>query len=63
MIRKRLGIASEEIRYYQEYQYVVVNDDIEQSLAELISMIIAARCQLQKRNDEAERIVNTFKEG
>lgn len=43
VIRRRLKKASDEIREYKNYDYVIVNDVIENALTELKSVIIAER--------------------
>lgn len=62
VIRGRLQIASGEIRCYREYEYVIINDDIEKSVLELKSIVLAARCRLDRRRERAEEIIRTFPE-
>jgi guanylate kinase len=42
-IERRLRNAAGEVRAYAEFDYVVVNDDLESASAELRSVIVAAR--------------------
>ncbi len=44
VIERRLRTAQEELRHYDEYDYLVVNDDLETAFSELSSIYIAARC-------------------
>ncbi len=60
VIRARLDIARGEIRCYREYEYVIINDDIEKSVLELKSIVLAARCTTDRRLDRAEEIIKTF---
>ena len=60
VIARRLRIARDEIRCYDEYDYVVVNDDLKSALLELKSIVFAARCTVKKRKDRAEQIVKDF---
>ena len=62
VIARRLRIARDEIRCYDEYGYVVVNDDMKIALLELKSIVLAARCTVEKRKDRAEQIVKSFLE-
>jgi guanylate kinase len=48
-IRRRLAIAEEEMRAAPEYDYLVVNDTIQNAAAELRSIIIAERCRIARR--------------
>ncbi|MFQ5928917.1 MAG: guanylate kinase [Acidobacteriota bacterium] len=61
VIDRRLQIAKEELKYYRNYQYVIINREIEESLGELKSIIIAARCGLIRQTGRAEEIIKTFK--
>ncbi len=60
IIDKRLRIAKKEIQRYTEYQYVIINREIEESLVELKSIIQVAGCRLEKRQDLAAQIIKTF---
>jgi guanylate kinase len=44
-IEKRLKVAREEIACFEEYDYLVVNDDFDQALNELKAIIQARRCR------------------
>lgn len=60
VIEKRLRIARSEIKYFRDYDYVIINRDLDQSVAELKSILTAARCRVRQRVDEAEEVVKTF---
>jgi guanylate kinase len=52
VIRKRMQDASIEISHYQEFDYLIVNDNFEQALLELKSIIISYRlnkCRQQRK--------------
>jgi len=57
VIENRLRAARDEIDKVSEYDYVVVNDDIERSVAELKSIILAERCRRQGRDCSGEPFV------
>ncbi|MEE8586491.1 MAG: guanylate kinase [Acidobacteriota bacterium] len=59
-IRRRLQTAAEEICLYDRYSHVIVNEDLEKSILELKSIIVAARCQLPRNAERAQRICRTF---
>jgi guanylate kinase len=44
VIERRLKTAQEELRHHSEYDYLVVNDDIEKAFCELSAIYAAARC-------------------
>ena len=60
IIDKRLRIAKKEIQYYTNYQYVIINRKIEESLVELKSIIQVSGCRLEKRKELAAEIIKTF---
>jgi len=43
VIEKRIKNAIEEISHYREYDYVIINDDLEKAYRELESIVIASR--------------------
>jgi guanylate kinase len=47
-IEKRIKRAMEEIREYRNYDYVIVNDIIDEALRELMSIVIAERVKKDK---------------
>ncbi|MBI4445192.1 MAG: guanylate kinase [Acidobacteria bacterium] len=60
IIDKRLKIAADEISFFREYDYVIINEDIEKSILELKSIVLSARCRLKVRKQRAEEIAGTF---
>ena len=52
-IERRLEKAAEEIRHYEDYDYVIINDEFEQAVKELEAIIIAERCQPRRVSVEA----------
>lgn len=47
VIRKRMAKAMSEISHYDEYDYVIINDDFDESLINLRSIILSKRCTLK----------------
>jgi guanylate kinase len=60
-IRKRLIQAPQEIREAVEYQYVIVNDDLDRATLELQSVVRARRLTPARQADRLERIRREFK--
>lgn len=60
VIELRLQLARKEIQYYRRYDYLVINDDLDRSLHELKSIVVAGRCAVGRRTAQAESIVSTF---
>ena len=44
VIARRLATARKELAHYSEYDYLVVNDDLEKAFSELSAIYTAARC-------------------
>jgi guanylate kinase len=49
-IERRLRAALSEIKTYDQYDYVIINDSFEDALKELASIVIAQRLRVQKIN-------------
>lgn len=50
VIEKRLDNALEEISHWNEYDYVVINDDLERAFNEVKSILIAERLRQDRRH-------------
>ncbi|MEW5983339.1 MAG: guanylate kinase [Acidobacteriota bacterium] len=59
-IRTRLEVAREEIRAYSEYDYVLVNDEVDRCVERLSCIIVAERCRLAGMAAAAEDIAGGF---
>lgn len=60
VMRQRLDIARGEIASYGDYDYLVVNDDIENAAQDLTAIIRATRCRMAARAKTARAIMTTF---
>jgi guanylate kinase len=60
VIEQRLRIAFEEITYYSNYDYLIVNQDLGKSVEELKSIILGSRCRLAVQAETARSIIATF---
>ena len=60
IIEQRLKIACEEIQHYRYYDYLIINDEFEESVNELKAIILGSRCRLDVRAEHAESILKTF---
>lgn len=59
-IQRRLQVAREEVASYTEYDFIVVNDDVEGAVQRLQSVVLAARTRLDHMRVAGENIVRTF---
>ena len=60
VIAQRLRTAAEEASLYAEYDYVLVNDDLDRCVESMKSVIRSARCRSSRMDGEARRILSTF---
>jgi guanylate kinase len=61
-MQRRLRTARNEIAAFDEYDYVIVNDELEACVERLRAIVLAERARLRSVRPEAERIVESFKE-
>jgi guanylate kinase len=59
-IQRRLQVASAEVDEYSQYEYVVVNDEIDGAVGRLESIVGAERARVRRVRDDAEAIIGTF---
>jgi guanylate kinase len=59
-LQLRLGNALYELAQYKNFDYVIVNDDLQSATGELAAIVIAERCRQQRRSEVAEQIIETF---
>ncbi|MFQ6069353.1 MAG: guanylate kinase [Candidatus Aminicenantales bacterium] len=59
-IERRLQAAGREMNSYSEFDYIIINDELEKAVDEFVSVVRAERCRLEKRKREVERILHTF---
>jgi len=60
VIRRRLRDAAQEIERYRDYDYVLINRDLEQSDATLNAIVRAERVRRDRIEDQIRPILETF---
>ena len=60
-IQRRLSTARAEVAAFVEYDYVVVNDELDRCVDRLRSIIMAERARLRSTRGMAEEIVKSFR--
>ena len=63
VIRKRMDQAVSEISHYNEYDYLVINDDFEQALSELTAILLSQRLQLSQQSQRHEMRIRQLLKG
>src|SRR3954464_5248553 len=59
-MQRRLATARAEIAAYVEYDYVVVNDELDACVARMHAIVLAERARLRSMRGVAEQIVQSF---
>lgn len=59
-IRRRLEVARQEVSAFEEYEYVIVNDEVDACVDRLRAVVIAERAKLVRMRDTAAEVLKTF---
>lgn len=59
VVLKRMKEAKSEISHYNEYDYVLINDDLNKTYQKIFSIIDSKRIQMQNKND-LEKFIKEF---
>ena len=62
-IRRRLAVACREVGEYGNYEYVVVNDEVDSAVDALRAIVLAERARAASMRSTAESIIATFHGG
>jgi guanylate kinase len=57
VIERRLAMARKELAHYRDYDYLVVNDEIEKAFSELSAIYVAARCARHRNEPLAQMLL------
>lgn len=59
-MQRRLQTARDEVAAFTEYDYVIVNDELDACVDRLRAIVLAERTRLRSARADAEKIVETF---
>jgi len=59
-IEERLDVARKDIRAYPQFDFIVINDDLEKAVRSLECIIHGMRCSLESRKKEIMPILQSF---
>ena len=59
-MRRRLEVARTEVGEFAQYEYVVVNDDLDGAVTRMRAIVMAERARMKAMRGEAETIIDTF---
>ena len=60
-IQRRLQVARDEVASFSDYEYVVINDEVDGSVDQLRAIVLAERARLEHMQAVASEIVRTFR--
>ncbi len=60
-ITRRLDVARREVAEYAQYEYVVINDEVEAAVERLKAIVLAERARVRLMRPVAESIKDTFR--
>ncbi len=61
-IQERLEVARKDIRFYPDFDYIIINDELEKAVNELEAIILSTRCRLDIKKKEIVPILRSFSE-
>ena len=61
-MRRRLDVARTEVGEFEQYEYVVVNDDLDGAVTRMRAIVLAERARIKAMRGEAETIIETFQQ-
>ena len=59
-IRRRLDVACREVGEFAQYEYLVINDELEAAVDRLRAIVVAERARVKSMRRMAETIIGTF---
>jgi len=59
-IRKRLDTACREVGEYSQYEYAVINDELDGAVERLKAIVLAERARVKVMRPASEKIIRTF---
>jgi len=59
-IKRRLERARQELERYREYDFVVVNDDLQRASEDVQAIVLGARCRVRRNEDRVQQILKSF---
>ena len=60
VIARRVANAREELQHLDEFPYVIINEDLEEALAELLAVFAAARVRLENQAQRCSALIASY---
>lgn len=62
-VERRLAAAREEIKSYRRFDYLIINDALDDAVADLASIVRSGRLKLAARRADVQPILRSFRRG
>jgi guanylate kinase len=59
-VQRRLQVARDEVASFSDYDYVVINDELDGSVDQLRAIVLAERARLTRMQEVAGQVLRTF---
>ena len=59
-VQRRLAAAKKEILSYPHFDYIIINDRLEEAVRELEAIVLSVRCRRESRRETVQPILKTF---
>lgn len=59
-LERRLRGAPAEVEHYKDFQYVIINDDLERASAQLSAIIYAERARCERQEEQLKQVLEKF---
>ncbi|MEP6706977.1 MAG: guanylate kinase [Pyrinomonadaceae bacterium] len=59
-LERRLRGAPAEVEHYKDFQYVIINDDLERASAQLSAIIYAERARCERQEEQLKLVLEKF---
>jgi guanylate kinase len=57
-IERRMQSARDELSHYNEFDYLIVNDDFDKAAAELMSIVVAQRLRTHRQSEQQSKLLS-----
>ena len=57
-IKRRMQSARDELSHYNEFDFLIVNDDFDKAAAELMSVVVAQRLRIHRQSEQQSKLLS-----
>ena len=59
-VARRLQNSRDEVARFHEFDYVIINDNLDEATARLTAIVVADRARMERQEAVAQRVLDTF---